>query len=82
MLNTTRAVEIVAFSADEGKGLGVRTISELAPWLMIAVGFVFFAAISAGCRFALSRWLRRNEVLSWKDTPTSCSVCLGQLSLS
>ena len=32
----------------------MRTISELAPWLMIAVGFVFFAAISAGCRFALS----------------------------
>ena len=31
----------------------MRTISELAPWLMIAVGFVFFAAISAGCRFAL-----------------------------
>ena len=31
----------------------MRTISELAPWLMIAIGFVFFAAISAGCRFAL-----------------------------
>ena len=33
----------------------MRTISELAPWLMIAIGFVFFAAISAGCRFALAR---------------------------
>jgi len=33
----------------------VRTISELAPWLMIAIGFVFFAAVSAGCRFALAR---------------------------
>ena len=33
--------------------MGVRTISELAAWLMIAMGFVFFAAISAGCRFAL-----------------------------
>jgi len=33
----------------------VRTQSELAPWLMIAIGFVFFAAISAGCRLALIR---------------------------
>src|SRR5258705_11272398 len=33
----------------------MRTQSELAPWLMIAIGFVFFAAISAGCRLALSR---------------------------
>jgi hypothetical protein len=33
----------------------VRTVSELAPWLMIALGFVFFAAISAGCRIGLSR---------------------------
>jgi hypothetical protein len=41
--------------ANQGKGLGVRTISELAPWLMIAMGFVFFAAISAGCRFAFAR---------------------------
>jgi hypothetical protein len=41
--------------ADEGKELRVRTLSALPPWLMIAIGFVFFAAISAGCRFALSR---------------------------
>ena len=33
----------------------MRTLSALPPWLMIAIGFVFFAAISAGCRFALSR---------------------------
>ena len=31
----------------------MRTLSALPPWLMIAIGFVFFAAISAGCRFAL-----------------------------
>src|SRR6185312_774009 len=40
--------------ADEGKDLRVRTLSAVPPWLMIAIGFVFFAAISAGCRFALS----------------------------
>ena len=28
-------------------------LSELSPWLMIAIGFVFFAAISAGCRYGL-----------------------------
>ena len=33
----------------------MRTLSALPPWLMITIGFVFFAAISAGCRFALSR---------------------------
>lgn len=33
----------------------MRTVSALPPWLIIAIGFVFFAAISAGCRFALSR---------------------------
>ena len=33
----------------------MRTLSALSPWVIIAVGFVFFAAISAGCRFALSR---------------------------
>jgi hypothetical protein len=32
----------------------VRTyFSELSPWLMIAIGFVFFAAISAICRYGL-----------------------------
>lgn len=40
--------------ADERRGLGVlRTQSELAPWLMIGIGFVFFAAISTVCRLAL-----------------------------
>ena len=33
----------------------MRTLSALPPWMIIAIGFVFFAAISAGCRFALSR---------------------------
>ncbi len=31
----------------------MRTQSELSPWLMIAIGFVFFAAISTCCRFGL-----------------------------
>ena len=36
------------------EGLGVRTyFSDLSPWLMIAIGFVFFAAISASCRYGL-----------------------------
>src|SRR6478736_5315014 len=47
--------------ADEGKDLRVRTLSALPPWLMIAIGFVFFAAISAGCRFALSRVASQNQ---------------------
>jgi hypothetical protein len=46
--------------ADEGKGLGVRTHSDLSLWLIIAMGFVFFAAISAGCRFAVI-WLASPE---------------------
>ena len=33
----------------------MRTLSGLPPWVVIVIGFVFFAAISAGCRFALSR---------------------------
>jgi hypothetical protein len=33
----------------------VRTLAALPPWLMIAIGFVLFATISAGCRFVLSR---------------------------
>ena len=32
----------------------MRTPSELSPWIIIALGFVFFAAISAACRFALT----------------------------
>ena len=32
----------------------MRTPAELSPWLLIAIGFVFFAAISASFRFALS----------------------------
>jgi hypothetical protein len=32
----------------------VRAPAELSPWLIIAVGFVFFAVISACCRFAVS----------------------------
>jgi hypothetical protein len=33
----------------------VRTyLSELAPWLMIVFGFLFFAAFSAGCRYGLN----------------------------
>jgi len=34
---------------------GVRTLSALPPWLLIAIGFVLFASISAGCRLALRR---------------------------
>src|SRR5262245_53670888 len=41
-------------AADEGKDFGVRThLSELSPWLMIAFGFVYFAAFSAICRYGL-----------------------------
>jgi hypothetical protein len=33
----------------------VRThLSELSPWLMITIGFVFFAVFSACCRYGLS----------------------------
>ncbi len=32
----------------------MRATSELTPWLIIAVGFVFFAVVSACCRFGLS----------------------------
>jgi hypothetical protein len=32
----------------------VRTyLSELSPWLLIAIGFVFFAVISGSCRYGL-----------------------------
>lgn len=39
----------------------MRTLSALPPWVIIAVGFVFFAAISAGCRFALQRSTSRER---------------------
>ena len=35
--------------------LGVRILSALPPWLLIAIGFVLFASVSAGCRLALRR---------------------------
>src|SRR5215208_7355477 len=31
----------------------MRTQSELAPWMMIAIGFIFFAVISVLCRYGL-----------------------------
>lgn len=33
----------------------MRTLSALPPWALIGIGFAFFAAISAGCRFAVNR---------------------------
>ena len=41
--------------AGDGRDIRVRTLSALPPWLIIAIGFVLFAAVSAGCRFALNR---------------------------
>jgi hypothetical protein len=35
--------------------LGVRTLSGLPPWLLVAIGFVVFASVSVGCRLALRR---------------------------
>jgi len=77
-LNTTRAVEIVAFTMPMRKGLGVRTQSELAPWLMIAIGFVFFAAISAVAGFALIRLASPERSAQLEEHAASCSVCLGR----
>ena len=33
----------------------MRILSALPPWLLIAIGFVLFASVSAGCRLALRR---------------------------
>ena len=45
---------VVAFGGRSRERTYLRTyLSELSPWLMIAIGFVFFAAVSAICRYGL-----------------------------